>query len=137
MRKFHAHLFLHLPSLGSDAAVLATMHLTRTQVQFLNFRLRAYSHAWLTERNLPSALPDELKPKAEQMYPRIVKGVGISVNTTSEFLEDALTPVREAMEQAVLEAAADGKLDDAEHIKQRMSEAQKLEMHKLGLKLGK
>jgi hypothetical protein len=77
------------------------------------FRLRAYSHRWCVDNGLPSQLPDELKPKAERIYPRIVDAVGIAVAAKSG--DDGKAKlgalVRESMEHAVLEAYADGVKD--------------------------
>ncbi len=64
---------------------LIAIHIARTASARLPFRFRAYSHQWLRD-NLPpdvwqkaSQLPDELKPRAERMYPRIVEAVGVCV----------------------------------------------------------
>src|SRR5262245_24049227 len=84
VRKLWTELPPFLPLLDSDEVVLKTMHVARTASEAMRFSYRAYSHAWLTERGLPSLLPDELKPKAERMYPRIVEGVGIAVKVPPE-----------------------------------------------------
>lgn len=123
LRKASAALWPHLPQPESDEQAEITMHHARTQAEFLPVRKRAYSHHWLTERDLPSGLPDELKSSAERMFPVVIKGVGISVNARSEHLQPAIPIVRGAMEEAVLEAAADGKMDDVEFIGRRMKEA--------------
>ena len=112
----------HLPQPETRRHAEIVMHLTRTGTD-MPFKLRAYSHAWLTERALPSHLPDELKPRAERLYPRVVSAVGISVNTKNEFLKPVVNEVCQAMEYAVLEAEGDGKLEDSAHVRLRMSEA--------------
>ena len=71
---------------------------------------------------MPSHLPDDLKPKAERMYPRIAEGVGISVNVRNPLLKPAATEVRKAMEDAVSDAYADGRTDPA-FVTKRMQEA--------------
>src|SRR5437868_1304713 len=65
------------------------MHYARTQARWLNLKGRAYSHAWLRERLLPSGLPDELKPRAERLCPVIAEAVGISVNFGGGYLKPA------------------------------------------------
>jgi hypothetical protein len=76
------------------------MHAARTGSDSISFRARAYSHAWLIERSLPSILPDELRPRAERMYPRPADAVGIAVHTRTPI---ALA-IRGAMEDAVRDA---------------------------------
>jgi len=61
-----AGIFPNEPQPQDDAATLATLHYARTLANSVPFKLRAYSHRWLCERNLPSGLPDALKPKAER-----------------------------------------------------------------------
>lgn len=58
-------------------------------------------------------MPDELKPKAERIYPRIVDAVGIAVSTNSgdDGKAKLASLVRGSMEDAVLEAYADGVKD--------------------------
>ena len=97
------------------------------------FRLRAYSHAWLLGEGLPSGLPDELKPKAERMFPRVVEGVGIAVGGTSE-LGRAIAPlVRSAMSDAVRDVYADSKnrSPEVELVKSRMALARTYTVKKL------
>lgn len=120
----------HLPRVSrADAEI--QMHHARTLMASLPLRYRAYSHAWLSERGLPTGLPESLKPAAERLYPRKVKGVmiGIKGEATSPF-RPALIQIRQAMEGAVLEAEADGRLDDDAHVKARMAEA-RARKHKL------
>lgn len=98
------------------------MHRARTEAESVSLKARAYSHRWLVERNLPSGLPDELKPKAERLYPVPAQAVGISVNFRSEWMRPAAVKVRGAMETAVGEAFADGRRDTA-FVSARMAEA--------------
>lgn len=120
IRALWAHVSPHLPQPESDADALASIHMARTQTQPMPFRLRAYSHAWLTERGLPSQLPDNLRPRAQRIYPVIVEGVGIAVSGTAhpEF-NDAL---RRAQSDAVLECYAN-KTTKTEFVRARMVEA--------------
>ncbi len=85
---------------------------------------RAYSHRWLLDNGYPSALPDELRPKAERIYPRIVDAVGLSINTTSATFRPVAKLIHRAMSDAVLEAYADRKTDPG-FVRSRMSEARK------------
>lgn len=106
------------------------MHMARTQAESLPLRARAYSHCWLTERALPSQLPDALKPSAERLYPVVVDAVGISVNTKNEYLRPAMLEVRGAMEYAVADAFADNR-KDSPFVTQRMNEARERTMRAL------
>lgn len=108
------------PKNYDEAEVL--VHHARTQLRDIPLRSRAYSHAWLTERNMPSGLPDELKPHAERLYPRIVDGVGISVKATAEHRREEALALRSAMSDAVAEAYADGRREP-EYVRRRMAEA--------------
>lgn len=128
--KLWAHVFPHLPAIHDRAGALAMLHHARTQAPILADKLRFYSHRWLLDHGLPSGLPDHLKPRAEREYPRIVKGVGIAVRS-SEAMKPFAVLVRGAMESAVLEADADGLLDDVEHVRRRMAEARAREVKKL------
>jgi hypothetical protein len=114
----------HLPQPKNNEEALITLHHARTQASSIPARLRCYSHAWLLERGLPSGLPDHLKPKADRMYPREVKAVGVAVGTLSqlpEFIERARA-IQKAMSDAVAEAYADG-VTDPDIVKARMGAA--------------
>jgi hypothetical protein len=117
----------HLPE-PSDAE--AAMHMARTGAETISFRARAWSHRWLSERDLPSQLPDKLKPSAERIYPRVVEGVGISVNTRSPYLKPAMIEVRHAMEDVVSDCYANGDTDPA-IVRPRMNEARERTMRQL------
>ena len=65
------------------------------------------------------------------MYPAIAAAVGISVNFRSDYMRPAAAEVRTAMEAAVLEAEADKRLEDAEHVRARMMEAKDKTLHAL------
>lgn len=119
VRKLWAHLSPHLPQPVSDLDALKVMHMARTHAASVKFRLRAYSHHWLTEHGLPSGLPDHLRPRAERMYPRIVDAVGIAVKSR---LPDLRLELETAMSAAVMEAYADNRKDPS-FVKARMMEA--------------
>ncbi len=116
------------PETAEQAEIV--MHRARTEAASISLRARAYSHAWLCERSLPSGLPDDLKPKAERMFPIIVEAVGISVNTMNPLMRPAMLEVRGAMEDAVNDAYADGRKDPA-FVTARMTEARDRTMRAL------
>lgn len=129
-RKLWAEAAPHLPQPASDEAALATLHHARTQVDFLSDRQRFYSHRWLLDHELPSGLPDHLKPSAERMYPKTVGVVGISVNSQYPAVKRA---IQGAMEAAVLEAYADGHGEHPDIVRARMMEARAREKRGLVL----
>lgn len=131
LRRGWVELFPNMPAPKSREQAEIVMHHARTAAETITLRARAYSHRWLVERGLPSGLPDRLKPSAERLYPRRVAGVGISVNARSPILQPAMVLVRQAMEGAVLEAEADGRLTDSEFVAGRMAEARAREMRAL------
>lgn len=112
------------------------MHYARTEADSVSFRARAYSHAWLSERSLPSGLPDQLRASADRLYPRVAAAVGISVNAKSPELQPALDGVRVAMERAVLDAEAEGRLTDSPFVVARMGEARRRELRALFGRIG-
>jgi hypothetical protein len=127
---FWSQLFPGHPVPASRKEVLVAMHMARTSASSINFQERAYSHHWLQDHNFPSLLPDPLKPRAERLYPKLVGGVGISVNSKYPVVRNA---IQGAMTNAVLEAYADGHEDDPETVKKRMLEARQRERKGLGL----
>lgn len=130
LRNIWKNIFPHMPQPENYEQAEIVMHHARTTAESMSFRARAYSHRWLTERDIPSGLPDKMKPKAERLYPVIADVVGISLNTNSEYLRPALIEVRKSMEDAVLDSYADGNKDPI-HIQNRMNEARKKTMRAL------
>lgn len=117
---------------GTDAELLTTLHISRTQADAVPLSGRLYSHAWLEERGLTSFLPDELRPKPEQRGPgKIVTAVGIAVHSELPGVAEA---VRGAMEHAVAEAYADGN-EDPVYVSRRMEDAKHRELRGLGVRL--
>ena len=112
----------NMPQPKSRADAEIVMHRARTEAESVSLRKRAYSHAWLCERELPSGLPDNLKPSAQRLYPVIKSGVGISINAKSEWLKPATAEIQRAMEDAVNDAYAEGRTDD-DFVRARMKEA--------------
>lgn len=112
----------HLPQPDSYEKAEIVMHVARTATDNITFEKRAYSHAWLTERMLPSQLPDHLKPSAQQICPVVVSGVGISVNYRSKILKPAGVEIEKAMGDAVEDCFANGDTEPA-LVTRRMKEA--------------
>jgi hypothetical protein len=102
------HVAPDLPQPQNEEEAIIALHLARTQAESIPAGLRRYSHAWLTERNLPSQLPDELKPKPEQVQPRRVEAVGIAVRALSTGNEERARVIEKAMSNAVAECYATG-----------------------------
>ena len=130
MQKLHAHVSPHLHQ-SDELGILISLHIARTQAEFVPLRLRAYSHRWCVDNGYPSSLPDHLKASADRLYPEPVKAVGISVNFKSEWLRPAANEIRKAMEDVVNDAHAEKLLDDTAFVKKRMAEARSGTMRKL------
>jgi hypothetical protein len=113
-----------MPQPGTDHEALITIHRARTEARSMPLSLRAYSHCWLVDHGVPSGLPDELKPRAERMYPRIVEAVGIAVKAGSAERIPLARRLRKAMEDAVAECYADGDTEPA-FVRGRIVEARK------------
>lgn len=130
LRAFWCNAAPGMPQPETHEQAEIVMHMTRTVADSVKFRFRAYSHRWLTERNHRSQLSDNLKPRAERLYPVVAEAVGISVNFRSEYMAPAVKLVRSVMESAVEEAYADGRKDPV-FVKARMFEAKDREMQSL------
>lgn len=116
MRRLWREVAPKMPQHG-DSDTLIKIHMTRTMTEAVGFKYRAYSHRWLVERGLPSYLPDDLKPKADRLYPVIAPTVGIMVNSKYPKLKAEIVRV---MSDAVMEAEADGKLTEDDYVRSRM-----------------
>jgi hypothetical protein len=99
VRKIWRHVFPNMPQPASDDEALISLHMARSAARSIGFRARAYSHVWLVERGFPSQLPDELRPRAERIYPVIVPTVGIAVRHRTP----VALAIRQSMEEAVLD----------------------------------
>lgn len=129
VRRMWSAFMPHLPQPDRDGAEMA-MHMARTAADTVSLKARAWSHRWLTERGLPSQLPDKLKPAAERLCPRVVEGVGISVNCRNPFLKPAMIEVRQSMEGVVADMYANGDTEPAP-VKSRMLKARERTMRQL------
>ena len=121
IRHLWNHISPQIPVPEDDGDVLIQIHLARTATERIPFRFRAYSHSWLTERKIRSLLPDNLRPRAERMYPRIVSAVGICVASLSNRKTDYHHAVSTAMGDVVENFYADG-IEDPVRIKAAMKE---------------
>lgn len=130
LRRIWASQKAHLPQPRDAAEAELTMHIARTASERVSFKVRAYSHSWLTERGQPSQLPDRLKPKAERMYPQVREGVGISYTTRKEWLKPVVEEARKEMELAVEDCFANGDTDP-QLVSARMEEARQTTIKKL------
>ncbi len=122
LRKAWTQVAPHLPQPASYEQAEIVMHHARTQAGTITLKARAWSHRWLVERDLPSGLPDDLKPQAERLYPRVAEAVGISVRTRNAYFQPAAAEAQKAMEGAVEQCYADRRTDPA-FVKARMAEA--------------
>jgi len=120
----------YLPQPKDELEARITMHYACTVANNIAPRSRYYSHRWLLDHGKPSGLPDELKPKAERMFPKIVDAIGIACGVGSAELKPLEAIMRGAMEIVVLEHYAEGIRDPA-IIKPRMLEAKKNAIRKL------
>lgn len=108
------------------------MHYARTACPLITFKAQAYSHRWLTERGLPSGLPDVLRPRAERMYPQAVTMIGVSITATNPALKPAARLVQRAICDAIEDLHASGvNLDTDPIVKRRMQEARFKEEYRL------
>jgi len=129
-RKLWAQVAPKMPQPKTEDEARIVMHYACTQAKNIRFKSRAYSHAWLCDHLLPSGLPDELKPKAQRIYPTVVDAVGIAVGFKSSVFKPLAPIIRGAMEDVVLNHYADG-IKDPEIIRPRMLEARKNAVKKL------
>lgn len=111
-----------MPAPRTDAEAETAMHLARTAAESISLKARAYSHQWLRERQLPSQLPDELRPRAERMFPTVTPAVGIAVVAFSPALKPVAAEIEAAMSAAVEECYAAGETGH-DVVRARMLEA--------------
>lgn len=130
VRKMWSHIAPNMPQPQTDHDALVQIHYARTLAVAIKFRLRAYSHCWLSERGLPSGMPDWLKPRAQRMYPVVVSSVGIAVRGNSEVGRRIAPIIQRAMSDAVNDAYAEGRQEPS-FVKARMMEARQTTIGKL------
>lgn len=129
-RKLWQYVLPHIPTPVTDGEIEIVLHHARSKLATALFRDRAYSHMWLTERGIPSGLPDRLRPRAQRMYPTIVPAVGVSINLSSRWLKPLKPIVQKEIHNAIMDIHADGKLLDDELVKGRILEVRDATMKK-------
>jgi hypothetical protein len=112
------------PQPKNNDEALITLHYARTQAESIPDKLRCYSHAWLSERGMPSGLPGRLKPKAARLYPHKVEAVGVAVKARTAASEPIARAMEKAMSDAVAACYANGERDP-EVIAARMAAARR------------
>lgn len=127
VRKLWAFVSPHMAQPRSAEDALIALHMARTTAESVPLNLRAYSHKWLTERSLPSRLPDHLRPSAERIYPIVVGAVGVIVGSKHDTVREN---VRGAMEYAVLDCYANGD-ENPDIVKPQMMAAKEKELKAL------
>lgn len=113
--KLWAAAYPQMPQPKDIGEATVVMHRARTEAKSVTLAKRRYSHEWLIERGLSSALPDELVP------PTIVEAVGISVNARSPASQELATALGDAMREAAANAMDEGL--PAAKVKALMNEA--------------
>lgn len=131
IRRLWKHVAPHLPQPTSDFDVQVMMHSARTQAESMDLSLRIYSHQWLLANDLPSQLPDHLKPVSERFGYNFRRGVGIAVMTDDPAKVEAAKIIRRAMGEAVEDAFASGKTETA-FLRKRIDEARDNAIRGLG-----
>ena len=104
-------LFPGMPGPETVEAAEIQMHMARTAAESVRFRYRAYSHAWLLERGLPSQLPEEMRLPAERIHPVVVEAVIVGKPKMPEWLAPVADEVHKAMIIAVEDCYANGDRD--------------------------
>lgn len=122
IRRLWQHVSPHLPQPATDAEALVSIHAARTASEAITFKMRAYSHRWLTDNGYPSLMPDHLKPGAEREYPKIASAVGISVNSSMAEMKPVAKFIESEISAAIAESYDDG-ITDPTAVKARMVEA--------------
>jgi hypothetical protein len=80
---------------------------------------------------MPSGLPDNLRPRAQRLYPRTVEGVGVSVNFQSQILRPAAKIIRDDINAAILDEYAIDGTPKVESVKKAMENARRKAMKRL------
>jgi hypothetical protein len=106
----------------NDYQAILMLHYARASLWNMPEHLRLYSHCWLRDEGVPSPLPDKLKPKAERMYPVGFRAVGVASIKTGGEKTAFNYAVQKVMSDAVLEAYADGHINQPHIVKARILE---------------
>lgn len=130
-RRLHRQMSPHLPQPGDDREALATLHVARTQLGVMPLKARAYSHRWLLDHGMPSALPDNLKPMADRLYPRIAEAVIVSATARSELFRPVAPLIHDAMVAVAEDTFATDKKVDHLKLRADLREARVVAINKL------
>lgn len=120
--KLWKHISPDMPQPDNEHQARVMIHYARTRMQKMPNRYRFYSHCWLRDEGLPSALPDNMRPRAERLYPVGVRAVGVSSGKAGGEKTEFNYAVQKAMSDAVLETYADGHQDQPQIVKARIME---------------
>lgn len=115
--KMWAELFPGYPQPKNYAETREMLHVARTQAESCKLVDRLYSHHWLTERDLPSKLPDKLRPWWDGT--KIVSAVGLVIHASNPRFEDRAVAIRKAMEKGIMEMY-DAGITDPEKVSEHM-----------------
>lgn len=130
LRRIWSEIAPGLPQPETREQAEIAMHIARTASDTMKIAPRVYSHRWLTERMLPSMLPDDLRAVAEREEKRIVEAVGVSVNFRSPVLAPAAAEVQREVNVAIEDCYANGDTQ-VELVRARMDEARDRTMRAL------
>ena len=120
--KLWRHARPDMPQPENTHQALVMLHYARTHMRKMPNKFRFYSHCWLRDEGLPSALPDIMRPKAERMYPVGVRAVGVASGSAPGRKGPFNFAIEKVMSDAVLETHADGHENQPEIVKARMLE---------------
>jgi len=110
LRRLWSHSHSHLPQVSEKEAE-KMLHLARCGTGTLPLKLRAYSHRWLVERNIPSPLPDEIRPECERLYPRIADSVALCFRASNPAFKEVAAYAQHKASLAVEEMWAENDKD--------------------------
>jgi hypothetical protein len=111
-----------MPQPENTHQALIMIHYARTKMRKLPSKLRFYSHCWLIGEGLPSGLPDNMRSRAERMYPVVANAVGVSSGSGPGSKGPLNFAIEKVMAEAVLEAYADGHSHEPDIVKARILE---------------
>jgi len=105
----------HLPQPNNLGETEVIMHRARTETKNIPLSKRVFSHDWLIERKYLSGLPDRLRPKRDQVVPRLVSAVGVCVSSQSKLIDrkEECKEIEYVMSQAAGEMIDAGIFDKA------------------------
>lgn len=106
--KYWSEMFPGQKSPKNYAETRICLHIARTACESSRLSDRLWSHQWLTERQFPSKLPNELRPDFGGSV--IVSAVGLVVDTnkSDRASQERVIAIRTAMENAINEMYSHG-----------------------------